>query len=415
MDAGRKNEHKELMLNTDLCLAYQNNVDLRDCQRGDGDFKGSDINGRECRNNLYGKGGDLFVTKAKSCCAHVSADAVDRLKGLPTKSREMCGKMYSLESIKEKHQGPSRDDCCKGLKDHKFSCDYTDGPRGPAFEDVVDFGRDEGIFFRKYIEAWHIATENGGLTKGWSDKTKGPLRHAHNKQELIDCTAKDACKKNPAHCHEIVMGSDMGSGQIWPAKATQCVNKHLLLTEQRAEHSAVEQLGQMNRILLQGASGTTAGAATVLAGQKDLTFHNKEKKFESGKHVWPSTAWWTNKGEWTANLWGASETNYKVEFVSLRQNAKKDPKKNLEVWVTSKDGKATFCNKVDDPKKCKNCVSQSGDFFLLKCKKAITNAAAIKIKRSKGGAFGLAEVNVWNGEMYPHYSYDKILRPPAEI
>lgn len=99
--------------------------------------------------------------------------------------------------------------------DSKNSCDSVLAPRGPAFEDVVDFVRDENIFFRKYIESWHIATENGNLAPHWSDPVKGPQRHQHTEAELFDCTAENACDDSD-HCHWINVGSAVETNDLFP-------------------------------------------------------------------------------------------------------------------------------------------------------------------------------------------------------
>jgi len=67
--------HKEMMLNTDLCLLYSKN-DVKDCSdaRGnewDNDSE-TDVRQTECRwNELYGSSGDLKSATANDCCAWV--------------------------------------------------------------------------------------------------------------------------------------------------------------------------------------------------------------------------------------------------------------------------------------------------------------------------------------------------------
>jgi hypothetical protein len=54
---------------------------------------------------------------------------------------------------------------------------------GPAYEDIVQFAADESLWLRKFLEAWHMATENGynnTLTYiVWSriDRTNLPAGH----------------------------------------------------------------------------------------------------------------------------------------------------------------------------------------------------------------------------------------------
>lgn len=58
--------------------------------------------------------------------------------------------------------------CCKNTPSGKKSgetyskmCDTIYNPAGYAAWDVIDFARDEKIFYRWFRKAWQIATENG--------------------------------------------------------------------------------------------------------------------------------------------------------------------------------------------------------------------------------------------------------------
>lgn len=296
--------------------------------------------------------------------------------------------------------------------DHKNSCDMKLAPRGPAFEDVVDYGRDESIFFRKYIEAWHMATENGMDGIQWADPVKGPNRHSHTASELFDCTVAGACDNHTEHCHMVNMGSAAELNDIFPQSAKMCMNKHLLLSEQWAhplEHAAVANLITMVNPTSSASEGTMT-ADKVLIGQHDHTFHNADDDVN-----WPSSVWKAaDKGpnEWAADFKDAVAGKYTVGHVEIRQKAG-FLRKNLKVYIKNIDGGETFCNEIDGKKKCNNCENVSGDAYLLECEAAVSDAAGIVIRRNH--RFGLADVRVWNGDRFPHYKYDEILRPPMEV
>lgn len=57
-DTGKDNAHKEMMLTTDMCLAYKSNLKLRMCRMND---LGNDwyANHYDCQVNLYDTGTDL--------------------------------------------------------------------------------------------------------------------------------------------------------------------------------------------------------------------------------------------------------------------------------------------------------------------------------------------------------------------
>ena len=57
---------------------------------------------------------------------------------------------------------PQNTICCQGLKEDKRNdCDFKYWPTGPGWEDILDFMRDEDLWLKHYLRAWHIATENG--------------------------------------------------------------------------------------------------------------------------------------------------------------------------------------------------------------------------------------------------------------
>lgn len=69
-------------------------------------------------------------------------------------------------------------------------------PQGPAYEIIADFVRSEELWLTKYIESWHIATENGHEDDSlfYLDTTKGLIRHEYTDEEAHDCySTPDQC------------------------------------------------------------------------------------------------------------------------------------------------------------------------------------------------------------------------------
>lgn len=71
-----------------------------------------------------------------------------------------CGGTYKHG---DKAVFPQNAECCPGVgKGNEFNdCDHKYYPTGHAFEDYVDFFRDEALWLRTFSKAWHVATENG--------------------------------------------------------------------------------------------------------------------------------------------------------------------------------------------------------------------------------------------------------------
>jgi hypothetical protein len=101
---------------------------------------------------------------------------------------------------------------------------------GPAFEDIAEFARDEDIWIRKYLEAWHHATENGSATLTWlQGESIGEKRHDLEAKHKVNCRGLSwtQCTETP-ECHDVTVGMAPARTQHWN-KA--CRNKHLLVTE----------------------------------------------------------------------------------------------------------------------------------------------------------------------------------------
>lgn len=96
---------------------------------------------------------------------------------------------------------PSFDLCCGAMGNKRFdSCDHRYWGTGPAYQDNMDFMRDEQLWLRTFLKAWNIATENG-MELTYLRPDKGPDVLKPNALARFDCmNAKKSCKKYPDKC-----------------------------------------------------------------------------------------------------------------------------------------------------------------------------------------------------------------------
>lgn len=113
----------EMMLNTDLCLAFS-----------EGGGNGGPVRAHE-----------------HNCCAWLSARTIDG--AVRNNGNEYCGGNVI------RGRG-DRDQCC-GRQATRNDCGDKDRPTGPAAAAVLDFAADEAAWLRSFADAWQIATENG--------------------------------------------------------------------------------------------------------------------------------------------------------------------------------------------------------------------------------------------------------------
>jgi len=128
-DAGKdrgSTDGKEMMLNTDMCLAYT------------ADRRGRELNAASTR-----------------CCAWTEDDNVrnavrDYLGG------EFCGSTNIPRGA-----GDQRELCCDGERDNDIDCGDFREPDGPAIDDVLEFASNEQAWLDAFVSTWKIVTENG--------------------------------------------------------------------------------------------------------------------------------------------------------------------------------------------------------------------------------------------------------------
>jgi len=75
---------------------------------------------------------------------------------------------------------------------------------GPAYEDIAEFARDEEIWVRKYLEAWHVSTENGNSDLQWLGGVTPHDRLYLDERHTVECKGlkRFFCKRFK-ECHEV--------------------------------------------------------------------------------------------------------------------------------------------------------------------------------------------------------------------
>jgi hypothetical protein len=254
-DANRDNSHKEMMLTTDMCLVYAYTPTRTKCEKdvldtSIGYFGKSKSDYKDhqffCR-NLYEHIGpesplrrsegfvDLDPTK-HMCCAWIAPlsllgnrifhhiPSYDKSTTLPLKSiaaasanrtyshdlqwkntrNEICGvDASSLNLAEKKNRAIPKKGCCRTrpakvrMRDFEHECDNQYSSRGHAFHDVVDFAREEFLFYKWFVKAWNMATERGRDALHCVTKDCDVTRDALTAEEQQDCPMDSNRWTNP--------------------------------------------------------------------------------------------------------------------------------------------------------------------------------------------------------------------------
>jgi len=113
---------KEMMLNTDICMAFNEN------------------------------GADLDAS-THNCCAWVSPDNFGAI--IANNEGEFCGRSQIPRGT-----GQQRNQCCQGLGNNN-DCGNEDNPSGRASGAFREFAENEASWISAFQQAWAIVTENG--------------------------------------------------------------------------------------------------------------------------------------------------------------------------------------------------------------------------------------------------------------
>jgi len=132
-DTGLPRQHHEMMLDTDMCLAYE--------MPGSEDIKAS----------------------VHDCCAWRVVGGSDKID----RNNMFCGFTFSMVG-----EDTQREWCCEDIDSKNDvprpdtggkapDCGDASLPKGRAFSDVAEFALDEGAWLSTFVRAWHKATEMG--------------------------------------------------------------------------------------------------------------------------------------------------------------------------------------------------------------------------------------------------------------
>jgi len=248
--------HKEMMLDTDLCLLYTYNTDTNQCDQAIGEYDRMVSFGKhgkkrekigpypqsndECRSNTVNQKDQHFLASnavtGNRCCAWTKSTGLQGFQIInKTHMHGYCGTDHSTH-ITDLQHGGGRHECCAhepaGLQSGgKWDCDHRYHPEGPAATDIMDFARDESVWLRKWLEAWHVATENGHESLAFLS-SGGSSRHALSEEMLIACdddtdeaTQEEHCMRNKVIAANLMDLEDRGLARLpW-------VSKHWLSSE----------------------------------------------------------------------------------------------------------------------------------------------------------------------------------------
>ena len=323
VDEGANLDHKEMMLNTDLCLAYTHNQmptsrDAMSPYETTADWETWQIGG-ECRFNEQDVGTDLLADTANGCCAWLNTDMLfeqhiydEEAVAAGTEIVDYCGMTFTGDD-----DIPNQRQCCGEADDPNLDCDNTFYGQGPAFDDMLDFMRDESLWLRKYLDSWWAATENNYASLTNLDAVLGETR-----QELSD-DMNTNCLVPAGQCDEVDSEDYTGpcflaTGAIKTSFSSQnvdamCFNKHRPISEQRPNRMLAQEWQWMSIVSLE--NPTSSSALEEYTAERPL---HPQWRIETGNtdyhyHASPDNDPWTNSCAWTAD--GEETSWWSADFV----------------------------------------------------------------------------------------------------
>jgi hypothetical protein len=179
----------QMMLNTDLCLEFDNSRDSVNCDElilGDSAFLNMDagttknVINQFC-SNIRGKG-HFLNAKERMCCTWLRPDKMfptDQWHAADPNNILAGGNPPLYENGKENHHcgvnftdyselGTFRTECCSLAKEKdgyegsmsQLDCDYRGNTEGPAWKHIMLFAYNETYWLEAYADAWSVATTN---------------------------------------------------------------------------------------------------------------------------------------------------------------------------------------------------------------------------------------------------------------
>jgi hypothetical protein len=242
-------KRKQMMLNSDLCLIYDNGIDSVRCDQdllAGRSFSKASPDERLHRfvfcEKIRGRGRFLNA-KERPCCAWVRPDKMwanpkdhwhkgskkdwkplAALYNQNNPKNNHCGAEFKSPSSSEfKKEGNFRSTCCRGVEDGEkgdmLDCDYRGNLEAPGWEWVNKFAVNESAWLDAYIDAWEIATGNSLLFTTDTSNTKKAFSE-RTRDECGCCRIKDIVDGDEGfeECEKLAQ-ENTRSKAFWKTKA----------------------------------------------------------------------------------------------------------------------------------------------------------------------------------------------------
>lgn len=183
-------DFKEMMLNTDMCLLWKENIDYAKCiVNGDAVAirLGTDTSCDSVNDPV------TLYAATDECCAWTDITLLHNWGIVDTsQAYTHCGTDFGWH----KDSSGQRDSCCDtSIGGSSNDCEYAKVPNGPAADAVLFMAKTETAFYNKWMLAWNIATTNGH-----SDLSV--LYNLDVPEDTYDCASydKDGCNLDTLYC-----------------------------------------------------------------------------------------------------------------------------------------------------------------------------------------------------------------------
>ena len=113
---------------------------------------------------VYTHDSGTLSSSTANCCAWVTPATVFST-GAVEAGENYCGRTYN-DAVGSLTAKQSTKLCCSksNTQTSLDDCDRIASPRGPAYNDVLDFAANEDEWLEVYVAAWKMAQENGWTT-----------------------------------------------------------------------------------------------------------------------------------------------------------------------------------------------------------------------------------------------------------
>jgi hypothetical protein len=311
----------------------------------------------------------------------------------------MCGVEFSGN---DGHPGPR--ECCQRANDPILDCDNKYFGMGPAFEDMLDFMRDESLWLRKYADSWWAATENNFGNLSSLDATTGDVR-----QTLSDDMNQN-CLFPAGQCDNLTADSPcflVTAGIVSNSQREQmdyvCMNKHRPISEQRPNRVSGVEWQYASIVSLENAQASsfrsefTAERALhpqwrIETGDSQYSYHanfdNSPWNSSCSITAAESPAWWS------ADFVGGASAVQQVDVYSLN---------GYTSWL---DGATVYIDDVDcgnlDVRNTRPSQNDSQMIEFRNTSRDCQNGgSSIRIETTHGSGLAICGIAVYSGDQFP--------------